>query len=387
MNVKKSQEVFFELLNVGLWGANDNHNQNENLYEGFDWSDVYRLAEEQSVIGLIADGIDRFKIQVSGFSIPQEWVLQFVGSALQLEQRNKAMNEYLAQLKEKLRRNEVYTLLVKGQGIAQCYERPLWRACGDIDLLLSTDNYEKAKAVLLPLASQVEPEYEGFKHLGMTIDGVVVELHGTMHSRLSKRIDRGIDDVQDECFMQGEVRSWMNGNTQIFLPAANQDVIFVFKHILHHFFIEGVGVRQVCDWCRLLFCYRDKLDLRALESRIKRMGIMSEWKTFAALAVNTLGMPRDTMPLYDSDPKWGKKADKVLCFIMETGNFGHNRRDASTGKKSFLGRKASSLWLHTKDNIRQIAIFPLDSIRVWWGMVTTGLYETVRGYLTPLIRN
>lgn len=72
MNVKKSQEVFFELLNAGLWGANDNHNQNENLYEGFDWNDVYRLAEEQSVIGLIADGIDRFKIQVSGFSIPQE---------------------------------------------------------------------------------------------------------------------------------------------------------------------------------------------------------------------------------------------------------------------------------------------------------------------------
>ena len=75
------------------------------------------------------------------------------------------MNEYLAQLIEKLRRNEVYTLLVKGQGIAQCYERPLWRACGDIDLLLSTDNYEKAKAVLLPLASQVEPEYEGFNIL------------------------------------------------------------------------------------------------------------------------------------------------------------------------------------------------------------------------------
>lgn len=381
LSVKKSQEVFFELLRTGLWGANGNHNhnQNDNLYESVYWSEVYRLAEEQSVVGLIADGIDRFKAQVSGFSIPQEWALQFVGSALQLEQRNKAMNESLAQLVEKLRRNGVYTLLVKGQGIAQCYDRPLWRACGDIDLLLSTDNYEKAKAVLLPLASQVEPEYEGFKHLGMTIDGTVVELHGTMHSRLSKRIDRGIDEAQDECFIQGEVRSWMNGSTQIFLPAANQDVIFVFTHILHHFFIEGVGLRQVCDWCRLLYCYRYKLDIQRLESRIRKMGIMSEWKTFAALAVSTLGMPRDAMPLYDSNSKWIRKADKVLQFILETGNFGHNRRDDSFLKKSFIGRKASSLWLHTKDNIRQIAIFPMDSIRVWWGMVTTGLYEAVRG--------
>lgn len=369
--MSNSQEVFFELLRAGLWEKDVDLQKCESA----DFSYIMRIAEEQSVVGLITAGMEI----VCGVKIPQEWTLQFIGATLQIEQRNKAMNAFLAQLIEILRRDGVYALLVKGQGIAQCYDRPLWRSCGDIDLLLSSDNYEKAKKVLLPLASQVESEFSGFKHLGMTIDDVVVELHGTMRSRLSKRIDREIDRVQDECFMNGEVRSWMNGNTQIFLPSVNQDIIFVFTHILHHFFIEGVGLRQVCDWCRLLYCYHDKVEVRLLESKIKRMGLMSEWKTFAALAVNMLGMPHDAMPLYDSDPKWGKKADKVLRFIMETGNFGHNRRDASTGKKSFIGRKASSLWLHTKDNFRQIAIFPVDSIRVWCGMVTTGMYEAVRG--------
>ena len=73
----------------------------------------------------------------------------------------------------RLRDQDVYTLLVKGQGIAQCYERPLWRASGDIELLLSTNNYEKAKELLIPLATDVEIEYSHFKHQGMTINGWV----------------------------------------------------------------------------------------------------------------------------------------------------------------------------------------------------------------------
>lgn len=73
-----------------------------------------------------------------------------MGQTLQLEQRNKAMNDFIACLAEKMRRVGIYSLLVKGQGVAQCYERPLWRACGDVDFLLSLSNFEKAKCFLTP---------------------------------------------------------------------------------------------------------------------------------------------------------------------------------------------------------------------------------------------
>ncbi len=75
---------------------------------------------------------------------PQEISLSLVGEALQLEQRNKSMNKFVADLVVKMRSVDIYAILVKGQGITQCYERPLWRACGDIDLLLSDSNYHKA---------------------------------------------------------------------------------------------------------------------------------------------------------------------------------------------------------------------------------------------------
>ena len=76
----------------------------------------------------------------------------------------------------------------------------MWRACGDVDLFLSEENYAKAKEILVPLATSVEKEYEREKHLGMSIDGWVVELHGRLYCGLSSRIERELDDVLQDTF-------------------------------------------------------------------------------------------------------------------------------------------------------------------------------------------
>ena len=140
--------VFFELVRAGLWETEVRLSH----YNRIDFNEVYRLAEEQSVVGLVAAGIDH----IVDITVPQKIALTFVGSALQLEQRNNAMNDFVAKLTEKLHEKDIYALLLKGQGIAQCHERPLWRASGDIDLLLDGENYEKAKKYLIPLTNSVE---------------------------------------------------------------------------------------------------------------------------------------------------------------------------------------------------------------------------------------
>lgn len=380
VKIDKNTQAFFALLRAGLWENCPVHGEGlmVNGSSDMDWEKVYQLVEEQSVIGLILAGIDWFKAHDSRFKVPQEVLLQMIGEVQIIEQQNKAMNDFVAKLIEKLRKEDVYAILVKGQGIAQCYERPLWRSSGDIDLLLSDGEYEKAKKVLLPIALEVEQEYKSFKHVGMTMEGgYVVELHGTMHSRLSKSIDRGVDEAQNDVFYGGNVRSWQNGNTQVFLPRADEDVIFVFTHILHHFYIEGIGLRQICDWCRLLWTYRDSLNYGLLESRIRKMGLMSEWKAFAAFAVDYLGMPKDAMPLYSNDKKWSKKAEILLAFVLEVGNFGHNRNH--TVSENYVSRKTVSLWNKAKDFGRHAKIFPVDSVKFLFHFIGEGIGNVVRG--------
>lgn len=374
MSVNNSIQAFFELLRAGLWEKDARLSQ----YKDIDYSAIMRLAEEQSVVGLVAAGLEH----VADVKVPQVWALQFAGQIIQLEQRNKAMNAFIADLILKLRKEDVYAILVKGQGIAQCYEKPLWRSSGDVDLLLSESNYERAKDFLTPLATDVETEYTHFKHQGMTVDGWVVELHGTLHSRLSKRVDNGIDEVQKDVLYGGNVRSWDNGGTQVFLPSPDNDVIFVFTHILHHFFFEGIGLRQICDWCRLLWTYKDKLNRGLLESRIRKMGLMSEWKAFAAFAVKWLGMPVEAMPLFEDNDNHNvnldKKADKICKFVLEVGNFGHKQRRDYKGM-GYLRRKFVSVWGRLSDILRHFQLFPKDSIVFFGGVLRSGLHAAVRG--------
>lgn len=381
MGLNQNQQVFFELLRAGLWEdirvkgerlcVNDS---SIDLFSSVDWQEVMRIAEEQSVEGLVTAGLK----YVSEDRIPQDDLLEFIGMAVQIEQQNRDMNVFLAKLIEKLRKADIDAVLVKGQGIAQCYEKPLWRTCGDIDLLLSDSNYEKAKDILAPLATDVETEYSHFKHQAMTINDWVVELHGTMHSRLSGRVDGMIDDVQEDVFLGGNVRSWNNGGTSVTMPAPDNDVIFVFTHILHHFFFEGIGLKQICDWCRLLWTYRSVIDVGLLEKRLRKMGLMTEWWTLGTFAVDWLGMPAEAMPLYSEDKRRSKKAAKICADVLNVGNFGYNkRRDFS--EMSYLQRKFVSVWGRLSDMLRHFSIFPKDSVVFFGGVLRSGLYAAMRG--------
>ena len=366
-----TKQLFFELLRAGLWEREARFKQ----FEEVDFDAVYRLAEEQSVVGLIAAGLDHAK----DGNLPQEIVLQIVGEALQIEQQNASMNNFIGALINKLRKSDIYTLLVKGQGTAQCYERPQWRTCGDVDLFLSEDNYDKAKKLLTAIASSVEVESIASKHLGMTIDEWVVELHGKLYSSLSPRINKVLRKIKDDTFYGGNVKSWNNGGVIVFLLAAENDVIYTFTHFLGHFYKGGIGLRQICDWCRLLWTYRASLNREILEKRIRKMGLMSEWKSFGSFAVEYLGMPKDAMPFYSDSPKWSRKAKRICSFIMEVGNFGHKRDTSYFERHPYLIRKIISLGRRSGDLWRHAKIFPLDSLRFFPFIMFHGLRSAARG--------
>jgi hypothetical protein len=350
LSLDNNTQTFFALVRAGLW-------ETDVLlitYGDINWQEVYRLATEQSILGFVLAGLEHSDVKP-----PKELLLQWIGEVQQIEQRNKAMNGFIANLINNLRKEDVYCLLVKGQGVAQCYEKPLWRCAGDIDLLLSDENYKKAKSTLIPIASEVANEDVMTKHQALVINGFDVELHGKMPFVISKRVDNGIDEVLDDVFCGGNVRSWECNGTQVFLPSPDNDVILVFTHFLHHSFIEGVGLRQICDWCRLLYTYKDSLNYGLLESRIRKMGLMSEWKAFASLAVDTLGMPVELMPFYDAPFK--DKGEKVLRRVLKTGNFGHNNDLSYRARYSSITYKIVAAWRRLLDFVSLVPVFPVDA--------------------------
>jgi hypothetical protein len=213
----KNIETFFLLVRAGLFGCIEG--VEDFLLDDVDWAEVYQLAKEQSMVGLIADGIEVVQTEWQKTHntplMPREWLLKFAHVALQQEQRNLNMNKFVAELIDKLRKNGNYALLLKGQGVAQCYMNPLRRACGDVDLLLTEENYQKAKDYLLPSASFSKEGNEYKKELIIRISHWVVELHGSLRCGFSSRIDRELDKVYHNTFYGGNDKKWKNKAKQI----------------------------------------------------------------------------------------------------------------------------------------------------------------------------
>lgn len=371
MRQDNNHQAFFALLRAGLWEQDVRLVQ----FGDIDYSEVYRLAKEQSVVGLVAAGIEH----VIDEKVSKEDALVFAGNILQLEQRNQAMDIFIGDIVEKMRKEGICTLLLKGQGVAQCYAKPLWRASGDIDFFLSEDNYRHAKEYLGGIASSVDEENAYYRHIAMTISSWTVELHGSLRGGLWRRLDRALDEVQKSVFYEGNVRSWIDGHSHVFLPREDEDTVYIFSHILQHFFLEGIGLRQICDWCRLLWTYQNKLDKTLLKKRLDDMGVMTEWYSFAALAVKYLGMPAVAMPFYDESGRWERKADKIMDFVLETGNFGHNRDYSYQNKYPYYISKIISLGLHIMDFFKYYTIFPIDSIKVMTRRLTIGIKVVMKG--------
>lgn len=359
---ENNKDAFFALLRAGLWGDGNSELRIEGTTG---WNYVYQLAHEQSVQGIVLQGLEELRAKNIELRVPQTLLLQWIGEVQMIEQQNKDMNAFVAELIENLKESDVYAILVKGQGVAQCYEKPLWRCSGDIDLLLSNDNYLKAKSALIPVASEVANEDVMTKHQALVINGFDVELHGKMPFTLSMRVEHGIDDVLEDLFCRGSVKSWDCNGTQVFLPSPDNDVILVFTHFLHHFFIEGVGLRQICDWCRLLYTYVDSLNYELLESRIHNMGLMTEWKAFYNLASRYLGMPDLGSDLTIYDSRFDKKADRIMGLVLKSGNFGHNKDLSYRLRFSGLTYKIVAAWRRFLDFCRFAAIFPLDAPRFY----------------------
>lgn len=360
--LNNNQLAFLGSVKAGLFGHTDITESTERIpWASVDRGEVYRQASEQGVLGLVVAGLEKIKkLDVNlNINIPQALLLQMIGEVQMIEQRNKAMNAFVAELVEKMRKADIYALLVKGQGVAQCYEYPLWRPSGDVDFLLSRDNYKKAKALLLSLSSGNKNEERYSQHLGMSIGQWYVEIHGSLRTGLSARVDKWVDTVQDSVFWGGNVRSWDNNGVQVFLPAPTEDVFLVFTHFIKHFYKEGMTLRQVCDWCRLLYTYRESLNYGLLEKWIRKAGLMGEWRAFGILAVNRLGMPETAMPFLNlRSKKDDVRSDRLIAFIIG-GYSGNKVKDTWQIAKIFPWkalRYAPSIflnvnWLKVKERI------------------------------------
>ena len=188
----QAQSLFFTLLRSGLWGTVPDVSSFHPSAE--DWKQVLRIAKEQTVIGLVAEGA---ALRPSGF-VPEAVGLRLIGLCESIRRRNTQTNSVIASLVALFAGDGIPLFLLKGQGVACCYLKPELRMPGDIDLFVLPEDYQQSKKTLSKIGVRDEGEGLDKLHYGAMHGDLEIEIHGTVHTSLGNRINGCLDDMQRE---------------------------------------------------------------------------------------------------------------------------------------------------------------------------------------------
>ena len=362
--MKKTEEIFLELIKVGLWGKTLPIPPLEggafNLAD-IDWEGVYQHAVAQTMVGVVADGMAA--VGMKELQVPKEVKLKTLQQVMRIEEGNEKMNALLIQLYKVLRKRGLEPWLLKGQGVGLCYPKPNHRQSGDIDLFfLSTADYEKALELLSPYDPKATVRDE------LTIDEILVELHPDILARTNRKLKKNFGGWLQEMKTQEGERNVIEG---VVLPPVAFNTIYIFIHTMRHYFDGGIGLRQVSDWMRYLHVNKDRIDQQQLAEDLKRLGVMKIWKVFGAMAVDHLGCPADSMPLYDAH--YSKEGRVILQYILRSGNFGYYDDRLQNRPKNFYLGKLYSFWGQVRMILRNVWMFPEESLRALPVLIKGGM--------------
>ena len=308
-----------------------------------DWRQLYAFAKKQALLGFCFQGVERlgneYPEELKQNPIGQDLLMEWMGMAQRIRQRNMKVNVVAGKLYSQLRKDGLRCCVLKGQGNAIMYPNPYSRNSGDIDVWVNAERDSLTEYAKKHFALGDDIRYH---HLETSMDGVPVELHfmpcvmnnvGYNH-RLQKWFERNAD------LQCSNVVELPDEAGDIAVPTTVFNIIYQLCHLYHHFFDEGIGMRQIIDYYFVVYKWhtdrteltdmssdgnescsriaRISTDLAALQRELKSLGL---WKFAGAVMYvlhEVLGLAEDKM-IVPMDEKRGRL---LLSEILNGGNFG-----------------------------------------------------------------
>ena len=239
--------AFFAFLKYCL-GYKENMSK---IVAGMDWQELYSFASKQALLGLCFEGIERlgkeYPEELRLNPIGRELLMTWMGKAQQIRRQNMKVNAVAGKLFAMLRVDGLRCCILKGQGNALMYPNPYSRTPGDIDVWIdaSRERIMEYTQKKFELGDDIR-----LQHLETSLDGVPVELHffpcsmnnPIYHARLQKWFRRYAD------LQCSHIVGLPDGAGDIAIPTTAFNVVYQLTHLYHHFFDEGIGMRQIIDY-------------------------------------------------------------------------------------------------------------------------------------------
>lgn len=353
-----TEKIYYKFIQFALGTYEGKEFLDGSALNGFDWQRFYDFAKKQTLVGIIMEGISRLPKAVAP---KQGLLMNWFMMSQNISRKNFMLNEATVGVYNRVKAAGYDCCILKGQANAAMYANPAARTPGDVDMWVDASREEIRQLAQTLAKENGRIDEESYNHIALTTNGISVELHYTpgfmanftYNRRLQQWFRKSIDAqcrnmiaLPDEA---GEVAA----------PTADFNAVYQLYHLYHHYFYEGVGLRQVVDyyyvmwnvecgmWSEECGVKNSSLDNSSSQAKprttqhstfniqhsLTRLGLWHFAGAMMYVLHEVLGLPEEKMIA----PMDKKRGEMLLNDILCGGNFGHHDECHAWGRDTYDG--------------------------------------------------
>lgn len=341
---------------------------------GADWHKLYQFCREQAIAGVLFEGVKRLSVQ--GVKLPFDVLMQWIATAERIEGQNRTLNKRCIEVVREYQEAGFKCCVLKGQGNATMYPNLYSRMPGDIDIWVRPRNTESENQRFREIVGYVRERHPEnmevrYYHVGYQDNGVEVELHfmpGVMNNPwYNNRLQKWFATQAEKDDIWNNYVELPESIGSITIPSVQYNLIHQLAHMMHHFFDEGIGLRQMMDYYFVLKAlnrdswnlgirnsgYRDSENLGNTElgKTLRYLGLWKFAGTVMYVMQEVFALEEQCM-IAPVDERRGKT---LLAEILKGGNFG---KYSGLTKHSAGGKYFAKTWR----NIKLVGEYPAEAL-------------------------
>ena len=353
-----TEKIYYKFIQFALGTYEGKEFLDGSALNGFDWQRFYDFAKKQTLVGIIMEGISRLPKAVAP---KQGLLMNWFMMSQNISRQNLMLNEATVGVYNRVKAAGYDCCILKGQANAAMYANPAARTPGDVDMWVDASRKEIRQLAQTLAKENGRIDEESYNHIAVTTNDISVELHYTPGFMANFTYNRRLQQWFRES-IDAQCRNMIalpDEAGEVAAPTADFNAVYQLYHLYHHYFYEGVGLRQVVDyyyvmwnvecgmWSEECGVKNSSLDNSSSQAKprttqhstfniqhsLTRLGLWHFAGAMMYVLHEVLGLPEEKMIA----PMDKKRGEMLLNDILCGGNFGHHDERHAWGRDTYDG--------------------------------------------------
>ena len=277
------------------------------------WEDVLRLAEEQSVYYVILYTLKR----MTDCSLDKKRQTMLIAELQTVAISTFAKRLRIIKLLEDLEAYGIRAILLKGYISASLYNSPDSMVSGDTDIYVEREDEKKAQEFLRQRGFTVLLRDSNSHHSNCSHPELGhLELHTSFYYEIAEEV--WFRHMGKQRYIEEPYEKIVTPDGAYYSLGKTDNLIFLALHMIKHFILEGMNLRQVMDFSLYYQAYEDTLDLPRFWKILEELKYSYFIKVILCISTNYFHLPIQ----HAADSEDVKHVDMTAILDdMETGGW------------------------------------------------------------------